>query len=202
MNSSGIRRDGAPARAFAALFLPLALIAGCGDSTGSGGTDGAGEGSASPSSARRASEALTAAQLDELALAESDLKGFLVKKPDAAEALTQEDVRTGEADCAEVSQAMWGVALGDPAATVQRRVTSEVDDEAIDAADSEEELDAAFVVTSTTVSLASYDSADQARTALKSLSSGIAGCDGGFQTGALGTGDSRQGQRGHRAGSG
>ncbi|MFD4522346.1 hypothetical protein ACFWP7_00095 [Streptomyces sp. NPDC058470] len=134
------------------------------------------------------SEALTDAQLDKVSLAASDLKGFLVKEPGAAEVLTQEDVRTGEADCAAVSQVMWGVALGDPAATALRRVTSELDNAAIDAADSEEELDAALAVTSTTVSLASYDSPEQARTAFKSLSSGIAECDGGFQSGAIGTG--------------
>ena len=191
VNGSGIRRDGVRAVALATLLLPLALIAGCGDSTGSGGSgggDGAGEGSTSPSSAPSASQALTAAQLDKLSLAASDLKGFLVKKPGAAEALTQDDVRTGEEECAPVSQVIWGVALGDPAVTAQRRVTSEPDDEAIDAADSEAELDAALAVTSTTVSLASYDSPEQARTAFESLTSGIADCDGGFQSGAIGTG--------------
>ncbi|MFI6334696.1 hypothetical protein [Streptomyces sp. NPDC050535] len=177
MNSSGIRHSRPRAGAFVALLVPLAFVAGCGDSDDASGGEG---GEASPSSTRRASEALTAAQLDKLALTESDLEGFLVRKPAAAEILTQRDARTGEADCAEVSQVMWGVALGKPAATVHRRVTSELDDGA---------LDAEFTVSTTTVSLASYDSADQARTAIEALGGGIAGCDGGFRTGALGTGN-------------
>ncbi|MFE6483263.1 hypothetical protein ACFVGN_10055 [Streptomyces sp. NPDC057757] len=178
MNSSGIRRSRPRAGAFVALLVPLVFAAGCGDSDdGSGGGEG---GEASASSSRRASDALTAARLEKLALAESDVEGFLVRKPAAAEILTQRDARTGEADCAEVSQVMWGVALGKPAATVHRRVTSEPD---LGATDTE------FTVSTTTVSLSSYDSADQARTAIEALSGGIAGCDGGFQTGALGTGE-------------
>ncbi|WP_345583717.1 hypothetical protein [Streptomyces prasinosporus] len=172
--------------AFAPLALPLALavIAGCGAPDAA-----AGRSPASAPAAREAATALTAARLDELSLAASDLEGFDVRKPGAAETLTEDDVRTGEADCAPVSRVMWGVALGDPAATAQRRVTSALDDTAIDAAESAEELDAAFTVTSTTVSLASYDTEEQAQAAFESLSDGIAACDGGFRSTAGGTRD-------------
>ncbi|WP_105974532.1 hypothetical protein [Streptomyces geranii] len=98
------------------------------------------------------------------------------------EALTQHDVRTAEEDCAPLSQAKFGVAMGDPVATAQRRVSSEIDDEVIDAAGSAEELEAAFVITSTMVTLASYDSPDQARAVLKVLRSALASCEGGFSS--------------------
>lgn len=181
MNSFGIRRN--RTGAFVGLFLPLALISGCGDSTGTGG-EGAvqGGGSASPSSTRSATEARASAQLDKLSLAESDLKGFAVRKLKDVEVLTQHDVRTDEEDCAVVGQAKWGVAMGDPVATVQRRVDSRVDDDAIAAAGSDEEMDAAFTMTSTTVTLASYGSPNQARAVLEALRGGIAACDGGFSS--------------------
>ncbi|WP_409471581.1 hypothetical protein [Streptomyces sp. HC307] len=192
MNRSGIRRSRFRAGALAASALvSVAVLTGCG---GSGDGDFAVDASVSPSAAQTSAAAsavkpLTAAQLDKLSLAASDLKGFDVRKPAAYERFTKDDLRTGEADCAPVSQVMWGVALGDPAATAQRRVDSGLDDTAIDAAESAEELDAAFTVTSTTVSLASYDNEDQAKTALKSLRSSIAACDGGFQSSAGGTQD-------------
>jgi len=185
MNSSGIRRSRTRARAFAAVVLPLVLITGCGDFGGSGGESGAsagGEVSASAASAPSASKARAAAQLDKLALAESDLKGFAVRKLKDVEVLTQHDVRTDKKDCAVVGQAEFGVAMGDPVATAQRRVDSGLDDEAIAAADSDEEMDAAFTITSTTVTLASYGSPDQARAVLATLSSGIAVCDDGSST--------------------
>ncbi len=189
MNSSGIPRSRPRTHTrtgvFAAVVLPLALIAGCGGSTSSSRESGAGTaGPASPSSSstRSASKALAAARLDKLALAASDLKGFGVRKLKAVEVFTQHDVRTAEEDCAPLSQVTEGVAMGDPAATAQRRVTSDLDDDAIAAAGSEEELDAAFTTTNTMVTLASYDSPDQARAVLKALRSGIAACGGGFSS--------------------
>ncbi|MGW3653679.1 hypothetical protein [Streptomyces sp. NPDC000878] len=120
--------------------------------------------------------------MDKLALAESDLRGFAVRKLAAVEVHTQHDVRTAEEDCAPLSQAEFGVAMGDPVATEQRRVTSEFDDDVIAAAGSEEELEAAFAITSTMVTLASCDSPDQAQAVLEALRSGLAACDGGFSS--------------------
>ncbi|MDW8807481.1 hypothetical protein P1P68_22500 [Streptomyces scabiei] len=63
---------------------------------------------------------------------------------------------------------MTGVALGDPAATARRRVASELDEAAIDAADSEVEMDAALTVLNTTVPLVSYPGEKQAKAAFAS----------------------------------
>ncbi|WP_196217873.1 sensor domain-containing protein [Streptomyces blattellae] len=164
------------------LVLPLALIAACGS-----GENGAVESPASVPRTESASSALSAAQLDKLSLTAGDVKGFTVRELDETEAFTQHDVRTDEADCAPVSQAMYDVALGDPAATAQRRMDSELDDRAIDAAETSEELDAAFTVIHTTVTLASYDTPSQARAALDSLRGSIATCEGGFSS--IGTGE-------------
>jgi len=67
-------------------------------------------------------------------------------------------------------------------ATAQRRVTSEFDVDVIDTADSAEELEAAFLTTTTAVTLASYDSPDHARSVLKALRSALATCEGGFSS--------------------
>lgn len=187
MKSSGIGRR-TRSGAFVTLVLPFALVAGCGNSSGSGGESGASAGGetaasvVSTPSSPSASEARAAAELDKLALAESDLKGFAVRKLKAVEVLTQHDVRTAEEDCAPLSQAEHGVAMGDPVATAQRRVTFEFDADAIAAAGSEEELDAVFATSHTAVTLASYDSPDQARAVLKALRSGLATCEGGFSS--------------------
>lgn len=183
LSESGVRRT--RTRAFVAVVLPLVLITGCGDSGGSGGESGAsagGEVSASAASAPSASKARAAAQLDKLVLTGGDLKGFAVRKLKDVEVLSQHDVRTDEADCAVVGQAEWGVAMGEPVAIAQRRVDSGVDDDAIAAAGSDAEMDAAFTMTSTTVTLASYGSPDRARALLTALREGIAACDGGLSS--------------------
>lgn len=82
---------------------------------------------------------------------------------------------------------MRGAPLGEPAATALREVTSGLDEAAIDAAESGEELDAAYAVTGTTVTFSSYGSEGEAAAVLKALKGGIGACDGGFASGTEGT---------------
>ncbi|WP_328876327.1 hypothetical protein OHT76_43290 [Streptomyces sp. NBC_00287] len=194
MNRSGIRRSRFRTGALAAsVLVSVGALTACG---GSGDGDSAADASASPSAsvaaavavaaAAAAAKPLTVAELDKASLTASDLTGFEVDNPGAAGLLAQGPVSTGEEDCAAVDRVMWGVALGDPVAATQRWITSELDDAAIDSAQGVEELNAAFTVTETTLTLASYDSADAAKAALKSLHSGIAACDGDFDSEADG----------------
>lgn len=175
--------------AVVALCVPLALMTGC----GAGGSTPGGTASAShpPSALSSASTATasTAAELGELSLTVNDLKGFAVRELEAAEVLTPEDLRPGEEECAPLSRVMAAVALGGAAATAQRRVTSELDEAAIDEADSETEMDAALTVLSTTVTLASYPGEKQAKAAFVSLRDAIGTCEGGFSSLAVGPED-------------
>jgi predicted small secreted protein len=162
----------------AALVIPLVLIAACDGSNGEG--DDA-KSTASARSTQSAAKPLTVAELDAASLVRKDVKGYTVRKLGKGEMAARDKVGADNEDCAALSRALYGVALGEPAAATYRRVTTEPDEEAVMDADTDEELEAALVVTTNTVTLASYGGPEGAEAALKSLSEGITACAGGFQ---------------------
>lgn len=187
---SGIRRPRFRTCALAASALvSVAALSACGGSADGDSAASSVTASASPSASPSASASVTAAavkaqtsaELDKASLTASDLAGFEVEDPDMSGLPTENPVRMEEGDCVEVGRALRAVALGDPVTATQRWITSELDDTAIDTAQSVEELNAATTVTETTVTLASYGSENKAKAALKSLRTGIATCDGDFE---------------------
>jgi hypothetical protein len=184
LNSTGIRRSRPRATALAALALPLVLITGCGGSDGSDDTEG-GSGASKGSSAAKP---LTAAQLEAASLVKADVKGYTVKKPGKGDMYTKNQVTVDKDDCVPLGHALSGIALDEPAATAHRQATAEPDESVtVDPeADTDDIVDKAFDLTTTLVTLGSYDSEDASKAALKSVTDGIAACAGGFRIAAQG----------------
>lgn len=193
MNRSGIRplfRTGALAAT--SVLVSVAALSACGgssdDAPAAAGASPSASSSSSPSPSPSASatvaaaaKSLASAELDKASLTASDLTGFEVEDYDLDGLPAEIEVNTEEKDCVPVGHALQAVALGDPVAATQRAITSETDDAAFDTAETVEELNAATRIIDTTVTLASYDSEDEAQAALKSLHDGIAACDGDFE---------------------
>lgn len=163
-----------------ASVLPLVLLAAC-DGSGAG-DDGkaANSASAQPSrsrSAQPAAEPLTAAELKKAVLAKGDVDGYTVITPGKGDIAAQADVRTDQAECAPFAYALSGVTLDKPSATEQRQVTSKAT-KPTDA--STGDLESAFDVTTTLVSLSSYADQDAAQSVIKSLTDAADACAGGF----------------------
>jgi hypothetical protein len=154
--------------------LSLALVTGCG-----GGSDdaakesGAPKGSGAPketgasSAPSTAAKALSAAALEKLLLAQSDLPKDKVADGDDTLPKSRSELTTDKAACAPLAYALAGLPPGDTDAGASNTVTSE------------ERLGNSFEVTMTSVGLSSYKG-DGAEKALASVSSGIAACSGGF----------------------
>ncbi|PJE93949.1 hypothetical protein CUT44_32285 [Streptomyces carminius] len=180
--------------ALAASAVCLALLAtACGGSDPDGGSDKGGDGTKAgkadeKAAAQPAVKAKTAAELDELALAEGDVKDHEIQKVGAGEAPDSGDIKVDKAGCEPLAHAMTGVRVGEPAATAQRGVSQKAKKPAEPSLDelaemTEEEIAEAFIgaldMTMTTVSLSSYDGAG-AEQALADLRTAATDCGGGF----------------------
>ena len=187
MNRSGIRpffRTGALAAT--SVLACVAALSACGGSSDDVPAAGGVSPSASPppsasATVAAAAKSLASAELDKASLTASDLTGFEVEDHAMERTAGRDPRKTEDRDCVTVGHALQAVALGDPVADAQRSVTFETHDVSINTAETIEELNAATLITDTTVTLASYDSEDEAKAALKSLRTGIAACDGDFE---------------------
>ncbi|MGW2467817.1 hypothetical protein [Streptomyces bauhiniae] len=164
----------------AASAAALALLAtACG---GSGDTDKAAEGKGEGSStaaAAPAAKALTAAELEKAALAQSDVKsGKVTAKVPAGDDIAADKVTADDAACLPLARAQAGVAQGEPAATVKRSWLGTPKKPAADSKP-EDALLAALDVNKTLIGLASYDGG-AAEAALKGLNTAAQKCAGGF----------------------
>jgi hypothetical protein len=183
MRSTAVRRTALTAAA-ASLVL---LVSACGGEGSGGGTKddtkGKGKGSAA---AEPAAGALTAAELENLVLAQGDVKAHKVEKAGPNDDLAAKDVTVDKAGCEPLAHAVAGVPLGEAVGTVKRRVTSEprTPDPAKDLGEmTEKEIEdaiaGAFDVTTTLTSLSSYDGKGGAD-AVAVLRTAGAACGGGF----------------------
>jgi hypothetical protein len=179
--------------AVAASAVSLALLA-----TACGGSESGDKAKAKETAAAKpVAKALTAAELEKLALAEGDVKDHKVGKAGPGEVIAADDVTVDKAACEPIAYALSAVPVGEPAATVQRKVTSEAkkgkDVSFEDLAEMTEEevekaMTSAFDVTMTMTALSSYDGkgAEQAFTGLRTAATD---CAGGF---TLTTGSKKQ----------
>ncbi|MGW8887301.1 hypothetical protein [Streptomyces sp. NPDC055749] len=157
MRATAVRRT-ALAASVAALTL-LATACGGSDSSSKGGEGkgGAKEGAAG----KPAVKALTAAELEKASLAQGDVEAHKVTKAGPEDSVAADDVSTDKEECAPLARAFYGAEEGKPAATTKRSVISEPKVEPGDMTEenAEDALTSAFDVTSTLLSLSSYDSA-------------------------------------------
>ncbi|MFG3306352.1 hypothetical protein [Streptomyces wuyuanensis] len=178
MRTSAIRRT-----AVAVTAVSLALLAtACSGGEGGGG-DKAKGGSAA---AEPAGKALTAAELEKVALAEGEVKGHKVTKTGPEDEVAGDKVVVDKAECKPLADAVAAVPLGEAKATVKRKVIEEPkkDDAATELGDLtdkdvEDALGAALDMTATMVSLSSYDGKG-AEDALAGLRTAAGACAGGF----------------------
>ncbi|GGW43986.1 hypothetical protein [Streptomyces xantholiticus] len=186
MRSTAVRRT-ALAAAAASLVL---LVTAC---SGEGSDGGTKDKDKEAAAAEPAAKALTAAELEKLALAEGDVKGHKVAKTGPQDEIAAKDVTTDKAECEPLAKALAGVPLGEPGATVKRRVTAEpkAGDAGKDPGDmTEEEMDDAFTdafdITTSLVSVSSYDGKGAADAVAALRSAGTA-CAAGFTMTMAGT---------------
>lgn len=185
MRSTAIRRTAVAAACAMSLTL-LATACGGDSDSGSKGADGR---SKEGAAAQPAAKALTAEELEKAALVQGDVKGHKIAKAGKADALAASDVTADKKACEPLADAVMGAQLGTPAAVNQRKVVSEPKKDQKDKLDSEdagEAFAAAFDITTTLTSLASYDGKG-AQDTVESLRSAAAACSGGFTLTAAGT---------------
>ncbi|MCP3819908.1 hypothetical protein NLX86_17940 [Streptomyces sp. A3M-1-3] len=140
--------------AVAASAVSLALLAAACGGQESGG-DAKGDGKAKGTAAAEpAAKALTAAELEKLALVQGDVKDHKIAKP-AKDDLTPAGLTADKPACAPVAKALSALAVGKPVATVQRKVVAEPKKDA--SASPEEALLSGLGMTMTMASLSSYE---------------------------------------------
>ncbi|WP_326671423.1 hypothetical protein [Streptomyces sp. NBC_01257] len=179
--------------AVAATVMSLALLtAACGSDTADGDAANKDSGKAGASSSAKPADkagakALSAAELEKVSLAQGDVKGHKIAKAGPADAISGDDVTTDKAACDAFADALMGAKAGQPAASTQRKVVSEPkkggDKESDDPA---EAFKAAFDITTTLVTLASYEGGGAEKT-LSGLRTAATECASGFTLTAAGS---------------
>ncbi|WP_328720918.1 hypothetical protein OHT52_16370 [Streptomyces sp. NBC_00247] len=184
MRAALVRRS-----ALAASVASLVLLAtACGGSSDdSDGTSKAGDTSKSASAepAQSDVEALTAAELEKVALAEGDVAGHKIAKAGAEDITKAADVTSDKAECLPFAHALFAVPQGKPVASTARTAMTEskapdagtsgdMTDEDIDAA-----LDASMDVNFSLIDLASYEGGGAADV-LAAVRKAAAACASGF----------------------
>lgn len=186
MRPTAIRRT-----AVAATVMSLALLtAACGSDAGGAADKDSGKAgdsaSAKPADTSGA-KALTVAELEKVSLAQGDVKGHKITKAGPADSITGDAVTADKAACDVFADTLMGAKSGKPAASTQRKVVSEPkkggDKESDDPA---EAFKAAFDITTTLTTLASYDGKG-AEEALAGLRTAASECASGFTLTAAGS---------------
>ncbi|MGW3660686.1 hypothetical protein ACWD6R_35785 [Streptomyces sp. NPDC005151] len=185
MRPTAIRRTAVAAACAMSLTL---LATACGGDSGSGSKDADGKGKES-AAAQPAAKALTAAELDKVALVQGDVKGHKVAETGKADVVSASDVTVDKEACEPLADALMGAELGTPAAVNRRKVISEPkkgQKDKLDSEDTGEAFAAAFDITTTLTSLASYEGKG-AQDTVESLRTAATACSGGFTLTAAGT---------------
>lgn len=192
MRATAVRRT-ALAASVASLTLLATACGGSSDSDGKGGASGAGAGSGSGDKGNAAPKAvvktLTAAELEKASLVQGDVKGNKIAKAGPDDQVKAEGVKVDKKECEPFAHAYLGVEQGEPVARTQRTAVSEprktdkgtsLEDLAeMPEGDAEDAFAAAFDLTSTLVSLSSYE-AQGAPETLAGVRESAAECAGGF----------------------
>ncbi|MFD6425930.1 hypothetical protein [Streptomyces sp. NPDC060198] len=185
MRTSLVRRS-ALAASVASLVLLATACGGSSDDSDSKSKAGDTSKSASAEAEQSDVKALTAAELEKVALADGDVAGHKIEKAGAEDILKASDVTSDKAECLPFAHALFAVPQGKPVASTARTATTEP--KASDAADAagdmtDEDIDAAMNasldVSSTMIDLASYEGADAADV-VTAVRKAAAACTAGF----------------------
>lgn len=183
MSSTAVRRAALAASA-AALALLATACGGSSDDDGVAGDDQAKADRSAPAAdethaSAPADKALTAAELEEVALAPSDVKnGEVTTKVPAKDDVAKDQVSTDDKACLPIALAQAAVAQGEPAASVKRSWQGQTEAPSRSTDPGGQDM-ATISVDKIMLNLASYAEGG-AEQALKELSTAAGKCAGGF----------------------
>ncbi|MCX4970277.1 hypothetical protein OHA98_37075 [Streptomyces sp. NBC_00654] len=190
MRATAVRRT-ALAASVASLALLATACGGSSDASGSDGKGGGASGAAAGDGAGRkpAVKTLTAAELKKASLVQGDVKGNKIAQAGPGDQVKAGSVTVDKKECEPFAHAYLGVEQGEPVARTQRTAVSEpkktdkgtsLEDLAeMPEGDAEDAFAAAFDLTSTLVSLSSYEGQGAPET-LAAVRESAAKCGGGF----------------------
>ncbi|TXS16825.1 MULTISPECIES: hypothetical protein [unclassified Streptomyces] len=175
MRATVVRRTALAAAAASLTLLATACSGSDSDAKGDGGTSGAkDEASTKPSAVK----ALSSAELEKVSLEQGDVAGHKVTKTGPEDIAKPDEVTVDKKECEPIGFAFYGVERGSPVGNAGRKVVQEPKKD--ESADPEDLLAGMLDVTSSLVTLASYDG-DGADKSLAELRDSAAECaTGGF----------------------
>ncbi|MFI9629143.1 hypothetical protein [Streptomyces sp. NPDC052042] len=174
MRPTAIRRTALAATA--ACVALLATACGGGSDSGDKGSDAKGK---EPAAAKPADvKALTAAELEKAALAQGDVEGHKIAEAAAKDVISKNEIKSENAACTPLANALMGAEVGEPAALAKRTVVSEPKKK--EGLKAEEKLKAATDITTTQLALGSYDGTGAADS-IAALRKAATECAGGFE---------------------
>ncbi|MEU0135089.1 hypothetical protein ABZ172_13850 [Streptomyces sp. NPDC006296] len=175
MRATAVRRTALVAAAVSLTLLATACGGSDSDTAGDGGTSGGkGVASATPSAVK----ALSSAELEKASLEQGDVAGHRITKTGPEDIAKADEVTVDKKECEPVGFAFYGVERGSPVGNAGRKAVQEPKKD--ESADPEDLLAGMLDVTSSLVTLASYDG-DGAAKSLAELRESAAACaTGGF----------------------
>ncbi|MFD9777672.1 hypothetical protein ACFWZS_10385 [[Kitasatospora] papulosa] len=175
MRATVVRRTALAAAAASLTLLATACSGSDSDAKGDGGASGAkDDASAKPSAVK----ALSSAELEKVSLEQGDVAGHKVTKTGPSDIAKPGEVTVDKKECEPIGFAFYGVERGSPVGNAGRKAVQEPKKD--ESADPEDLLAGMLDVTSSLVTLASYDG-DGAQKSLAELRESAAKCaTGGF----------------------
>ncbi|MDF6063838.1 hypothetical protein AB0G98_03065 [Streptomyces sp. NPDC020196] len=175
MRATVVRRTALAAAAASLTLLATACSGSDSDAKGDGGASGAkDDASAKPSVVK----ALSSAELEKVSLEQGDVAGHKVTKTGPSDIAKPGEVTVDKKECEPIGFAFYGVERGSPVGNAGRKAVQEPKKD--ESADPEDLLAGMLDVTSSLVTLASYDG-DGAQKSLAELRESAAKCaTGGF----------------------
>ncbi|MFD9143080.1 hypothetical protein ACFVY7_20105 [[Kitasatospora] papulosa] len=175
MRATVVRRTALAAAAASLTLLATACSGSDSDAKGDGGASGAkDDASAKPSAVK----ALSSAELEKVSLEQGDVAGYKVTKTGPSDIAKPGEVTVDKKECEPIGFAFYGVERGSPVGNAGRKAVQEPKKD--ESADPEDLLAGMLDVTSSLVTLASYDG-DGAQKSLAELRESAAKCaTGGF----------------------
>ncbi|MFE9364910.1 hypothetical protein ACFYNN_19385 [Streptomyces sp. NPDC006978] len=175
MRAPAVRRTALAAAVASLTLLATACSGSDSDAKGDGGASG---GKDATSSKPAAVKALTTAELEKVSLEQGDVAGHKISKTGPEDIAQPEDVTVDKKECEPIGFAFYGVKRGTPVGNAGRKVVQEPKKD--ESADPEDALAGLLDVTSSLVTLASYEG-DGAARSLAELRGSAAKCaTGGF----------------------
>ncbi|MEV3932253.1 hypothetical protein [Streptomyces sp. NPDC049944] len=174
MRATAVRRTALAAAVASLALLATACSGSDSDAKGDGGASGAKD---DASSKPAAVKALSSAELEKVSLEQGDVEGHKITKNGPEDIAQPGDVTVDKKECEPIGFAFYGVKRGTPVGNAGRKAVEEPKKD--ESADPEDALAGMLDVTSSLVTLASYDG-DGAARSMAELRDSAAKCADGF----------------------